>query len=184
MARFGLGAATRRDLVSRSGRWLRRRRATLVPIVSPATCSPRFSPPVPPATPMDSPRGGGLAPTATTARTKEALHVPVLELVPNPDSATVRRSGKHRLWTASRQTDHVLAEAAAKLERKGLDLIVANDVTQPDAGFEVDTNRVTLLARCEEPLVLPLLSKTEVADRILDWIERHRRSPRPDVPPG
>ena len=68
------------------------------------------------------------------------------------------------------ETQDLLAQAAAKLQRKGLDLIVANDVTAPDAGFAVDTNRVTILDRQGGVEVLPLLSKDEVADRLLNRV--------------
>jgi len=47
---------------------------------------------------------------------------------------------------------------------------VANDVSQPDSGFAADTNEVTLVTADSEPVALPLLSKDEVADRILDWL--------------
>jgi phosphopantothenoylcysteine decarboxylase/phosphopantothenate--cysteine ligase len=63
-----------------------------------------------------------------------------------------------------------LERAAGKLERKGVDLLVANDVGQPDAGFGVDTNRVTLLARAGSTETWPLLPKREVAERLLDRI--------------
>jgi len=55
-------------------------------------------------------------------------------------------------------------------DRKGLDLIVANEVDRPDSGFAVDTNEVTLVSREEAPVQLPLMSKEEVAERILDWL--------------
>jgi phosphopantothenoylcysteine decarboxylase / phosphopantothenate---cysteine ligase len=64
----------------------------------------------------------------------------------------------------------VLANAATKLKTKGLDLIAANDITATDAGFHVDTNRVTLLDRNGGKEQLPLLSKYEVGWRILDRI--------------
>lgn len=47
---------------------------------------------------------------------------------------------------------------------------MANDVNQPDSGFQVDTNEVTLIAREDEAVRLPLLSKEEVAERILDLV--------------
>lgn len=77
------------------------------------------------------------------------------------------------------ETQNIMAHAAEKLQRKGLDLIVANDVSAPDAGFAVDTNRVTLLDRQGRAEVLPLMSKIEVAHRILDrvvglWHDRRR----------
>ena len=100
-----------------------------------------------------------------------------LRLVPNPDIlATLRPAKGRRLFVGfAAETDHVLEEASKKLFRKGLDLVVANDVTRPGAGFGGDTNIVTLVAPDAEPMPLPLLAKTEVADRIIDWLERHRR---------
>lgn len=71
------------------------------------------------------------------------------------------------------ETHDAHANARAKLERKGLDLIVLNDATEPGAGFDVDTNRVTLMPAQGEPETLPLLSKDEVAERILDHIAPH-----------
>ena len=70
------------------------------------------------------------------------------------------------------ETDDVVANARRKLESKALDLIVLNDAKEPGAGFAVDTNRVTILARgVEEPERLPLLTKREVGDAILDRVE-------------
>ncbi len=63
-----------------------------------------------------------------------------------------------------------LERAAVKLERKGLDLLVANDVSEPDAGFAVDTNRVTILVPGRGPEAGPLMSQREVADRLLDRV--------------
>ncbi len=63
-----------------------------------------------------------------------------------------------------------LDRAADKLRRKGLDLLVANDVSEPGSGFGTETNRVTILAPDAPPDELPLLPKREVADRILDRI--------------
>lgn len=68
------------------------------------------------------------------------------------------------------ETGNLVAEAKRKLKEKNLDLIVANDVNQSDSGFAVDTNEVTLLSPGEEPRKLPLLTKEEVAERILDWV--------------
>jgi phosphopantothenoylcysteine decarboxylase/phosphopantothenate--cysteine ligase len=63
-----------------------------------------------------------------------------------------------------------LDRAADKLVRKGVDLLVANDVSQPDAGFAVETNRVTVYDREGGADAWPLLSKRAVADRLLDRI--------------
>jgi len=68
------------------------------------------------------------------------------------------------------ETGNLVAEAERKLKEKSLDLIVANDVNQPDSGFAVDTNVVTLVSRDEAPRPLPLLTKEEVAEIILDWV--------------
>jgi phosphopantothenoylcysteine decarboxylase/phosphopantothenate--cysteine ligase len=65
-----------------------------------------------------------------------------------------------------------LARAKAKLRDKGLDYIILNDALEPGAGFEVTTNRVTIIGRSGEPIELPLLSKRDVADKILDAVEQ------------
>ena len=70
------------------------------------------------------------------------------------------------------ETGDALAKGLAKLERKGLDLIVVNDALEPGAGFEKDTNRVALLGRDGSRQILPLQSKREVADAILDRVEQ------------
>ncbi len=70
------------------------------------------------------------------------------------------------------ETGDALAKGRAKLERKALDLIVVNDALEPGAGFEVDTNRVALLGRNGQARILPLQSKREVAEAILDAVER------------
>ncbi len=92
-----------------------------------------------------------------------------LELVPNPDIlAAIREEKGNRFFVGfAAETDDVLESAAGKLARKGLDLIVANDVTKPGAGFEVDTNIVTFLAPGAAPEHLPLLPKDEVAAEII-----------------
>jgi phosphopantothenoylcysteine decarboxylase/phosphopantothenate--cysteine ligase len=63
-----------------------------------------------------------------------------------------------------------LERAADKAARKRVDLLVANDVSQADAGFAVETNRVTIIAPGAAPEAWPLLSKREVADRLLDRV--------------
>lgn len=92
-----------------------------------------------------------------------------VELVENPDLiASV--SGNFVKVAFAAETENLLANAAAKLEQKGAQLIVANDITAPDAGFGVDTNRVTILDRDGGAEELPLMSKYEVAERLLDRI--------------
>lgn len=97
-----------------------------------------------------------------------------LELVPNPDilSAVAPLKGNRLFIGFAAETNDVMEEARGKLSRKGLDMIVANDVTQPGAGFEVDTNIVTLIADAGTEEALPLMSKSDVAVRILAWAEK------------
>jgi phosphopantothenoylcysteine decarboxylase/phosphopantothenate--cysteine ligase len=68
------------------------------------------------------------------------------------------------------ETHDIEAEARRKMREKHLDLIVANDVNRPDSGFQVDTNEVILIPRQGDALPLPLLSKEEVAAKILDRV--------------
>jgi phosphopantothenoylcysteine decarboxylase/phosphopantothenate--cysteine ligase len=68
------------------------------------------------------------------------------------------------------ETETAVANAREKLEKKDLDFIVVNDATESGAGFEVDTNRVVILARSGEASDLPLLTKYEVADEIMDRV--------------
>jgi phosphopantothenoylcysteine decarboxylase / phosphopantothenate---cysteine ligase len=70
------------------------------------------------------------------------------------------------------ETGDALAKGLAKLERKHLDLIVVNDAMEPGAGFEKDTNRVALLGRDGSRRILPLQSKRDVAEAILDVVEQ------------
>jgi phosphopantothenoylcysteine decarboxylase/phosphopantothenate--cysteine ligase len=66
----------------------------------------------------------------------------------------------------------LVANATAKRSAKGLSLIVANDITAPDAGFGVDTNRVTLIGADGAPEPLPVMTKTAVAEIVLDRVVR------------
>ncbi len=74
------------------------------------------------------------------------------------------------------ETGNALAKGRDKLKRKDLDLIVINDALEPGAGFEVDTNRVTIVERDGQVTECPLQSKAEIAEAILDVVERHRVS--------
>lgn len=102
-----------------------------------------------------------------------------LQLVQNPDIVKELAALKQEqvLVGFAAETENLVAEAERKLEEKNLDLVVANEVNQPDSGFAVDTNKVTLVSREEPPLKLPLLTKEEVADRILDWVARKLAGP-------
>jgi phosphopantothenoylcysteine decarboxylase / phosphopantothenate---cysteine ligase len=105
----------------------------------------------------------------------------VLELVENPDilSELVRERGRRVVVGFAAETGDVLAAARRKLSRKGCDLLVANDVSRTDAGFDADRNAVWLLSAGGEVEELPLLPKAEVAARILDRVEKIRGETRP-----
>jgi len=109
-------------------------------------------------------------PTATAdhkiKRGGEAL---ILELTPTPDILAQAGSGFVKVGFAA-ESQELVANARQKLESKGLDLIAANDVTDPEAGFGTDTNRVVILDRAGGEERLPLLTKYEVAQRILDRV--------------
>ncbi|MDP3768903.1 MAG: bifunctional phosphopantothenoylcysteine decarboxylase/phosphopantothenate--cysteine ligase CoaBC, partial [Dehalococcoidia bacterium] len=92
-----------------------------------------------------------------------------LELERTPDFLTEVQSPIIKVGFAA-ETDDLVENAKAKLAEKDLDLIAANDVTDPDSGFAVDTNRVTLIDRAGRVEELPLLSKYDVAHRILDRV--------------
>jgi phosphopantothenoylcysteine decarboxylase / phosphopantothenate---cysteine ligase len=99
-----------------------------------------------------------------------------LELEPTPD--ILAELGRERSQANARQvlvgfaaeTDRVAENARLKLARKGADMIVANDVTQEGAGFDADTNIVTLFFRDGREIPLPKMNKLEVANHILDRV--------------
>jgi phosphopantothenoylcysteine decarboxylase/phosphopantothenate--cysteine ligase len=95
-----------------------------------------------------------------------------VELVPTPDilSELGHEGGKRVLVGFAAETDGLIENARAKLARKHVDMIVANDVTQKGAGFDGDTNIVTLLLRDGRDAPLPKMTKFEVANRILDHV--------------
>lgn len=72
-------------------------------------------------------------------------------------------------WLAA-ETQNLLNSATKKLKEKRLNFICANDVTAPDAGFGVDTNKITILYSSGKQEELPLMSKHDVADEIIDRI--------------
>ena len=81
-----------------------------------------------------------------------------------------RREGQF-LCGFSMETEHMLENSRVKLAKKNIDMIVANNLKQAGAGFGTDTNVVTILTK-EETVELPIMSKEEVADRLLDHIIR------------
>jgi phosphopantothenoylcysteine decarboxylase/phosphopantothenate--cysteine ligase len=72
----------------------------------------------------------------------------------------------------SAETQNLVSNAKIKVGSKNLDLIVANDVTDPDSGFGIDTNKVTLIDRDLNVEELPVLTKYEVGHRILDRVSK------------
>jgi phosphopantothenoylcysteine decarboxylase/phosphopantothenate--cysteine ligase len=107
---------------------------------------------------------------------KEELgETPRLDLTRNPD--VLAELAKRRRDTAGRrpvlvgfaaEVNDVEARARGKLATKGCDLVVANDVSAPDAGFEVDTNRVTIVGPGDTVANLPLATKDEIAHLVID----------------
>jgi phosphopantothenoylcysteine decarboxylase/phosphopantothenate--cysteine ligase len=93
----------------------------------------------------------------------------VLELVENPDFLLELRDDFIKVGFAAESED-LVANATRKLKEKRLDLIVANDITEDDSGFDVDTNQVTILDKSGGVGELPLMSKREVAEEILDRV--------------
>ncbi|HKQ09402.1 MAG TPA: bifunctional phosphopantothenoylcysteine decarboxylase/phosphopantothenate--cysteine ligase CoaBC [Blastocatellia bacterium] len=106
---------------------------------------------------------------AAGQKIKKADQELVLELEPTEDilAAVGRIKGSRLVIGFAAETENVVANALKKLQSKNADLIVANDVSANDAGFDVDTNRVTLVSAIEN-VELPLLTKRQVADRIFD----------------
>lgn len=103
----------------------------------------------------------------------------VIRLTETPDVAKAvgakKKAGQTLVGFAA-ETDQLLEHAGEKLRRKNLDLIVANDVTLPGAGFGVDTNIATLITR-DKMISRPLQSKRALAEDILDKVLELRRAP-------
>ena len=104
----------------------------------------------------------------------------VLELERTPDildevSSFETETGSWSLVSPPRQMT-LLTNAREKLTRKKLDMIVANDVSRSDSGFDSENNAVTILVRDDAtPIDIPLTSKFEIANRILDEVIKLRR---------
>ena len=122
-------------------------------------------------------------PKAPAAQKTHGLPELVLEPTPDilADLASARRPGQVLVGFAA-ETEDVVARARRKLERKGVDLVVVNDVSAPGAGFDHDTNEVTILGADGYVAAVPLTSKRQVADAILDEVvarlERDSRDAR------
>jgi len=114
--------------------------------------------------------------TQATQKIKKKAEDLVLRLARTADilsAVTARRAetGSPRVVVGfAAESENLVESARDKLKRKSLDLIVANAVTSDEAGFASETNRVTILARYGEPSELPLMSKFEVAERVIDRV--------------
>jgi phosphopantothenoylcysteine decarboxylase/phosphopantothenate--cysteine ligase len=94
-----------------------------------------------------------------------------LELIRTPDILSQVKGDFLKIGFAA-ESENVIANARQKLVKKQLDLIVANDITEAGSGFGVDTNKVTIIDKQGNEEALPLLSKREVADKILDRVAK------------
>jgi phosphopantothenoylcysteine decarboxylase / phosphopantothenate---cysteine ligase len=106
---------------------------------------------------------------------KKGSGVQTLELVENPDILAElgcsRGDSRCVLVGFAAETQDLIANAQEKLKKKNLDMIVVNDVSREDAGFEADTNAVKIVYRNGHMEELPLMPKEEVADQLLDRIK-------------
>jgi phosphopantothenoylcysteine decarboxylase/phosphopantothenate--cysteine ligase len=119
---------------------------------------------------------------------KKDAGVPQVRLEPTPDILAALGSRKRPdqvLVGFAAETTDLRANAAAKLARKGADLIVANDVSQPQVGFEHDTNQVVILGADGSEVEVPLADKHDVAIAVLDAALRVRSAAvHPPGPPA
>jgi phosphopantothenoylcysteine decarboxylase/phosphopantothenate--cysteine ligase len=110
--------------------------------------------------------------------------VPELVLEPTPDILTglvARRRPGQVLVGFAAETNDVVARGRRKLRRKGVDMLVVNDVSAPGAGFDHDTNAVTILEADGSTTEIALTSKDAVANAVLDRVHAHQtenRSPQ------
>jgi len=104
---------------------------------------------------------------------KKSQETLTLTLERTPDvlsqAATTRSNGMLVIGFAA-ETENVVENARQKLAKKNLDAIVANDVSRADAGFDTTTNAVTIITKNAAPVELPVMSKLEAANRVLDVI--------------
>ncbi|MGQ0539540.1 MAG: bifunctional phosphopantothenoylcysteine decarboxylase/phosphopantothenate--cysteine ligase CoaBC [Gemmatimonadaceae bacterium] len=112
--------------------------------------------------------------SATPSKIKKSQATLNIEMTPTRDvlKDTIPQRPRELVTVGfALETEDAVAYGKAKLQEKALDLVVVNDANEPGAGFEVDTNRVTIIGRDGAEQALPLLSKPDVADAILDRVE-------------
>jgi phosphopantothenoylcysteine decarboxylase / phosphopantothenate---cysteine ligase len=111
---------------------------------------------------------------------KKQAGVPEITLEPTPDIlaglGTRKRPGQTIVGFAA-ETDEVRQNAAAKLAAKGIDLVVANDLTAPGAGFEHDTNHVVIMDADGTEREVPLADKRAIARAVFDAVTQRRTKP-------
>jgi len=120
---------------------------------------------------------------ADTKIKKTNQHYLTLELEKTPDilsDVSQKRQDGLLVVGFAAETDNVVNYAKSKLEKKNLDLVVANDITKKGAGFNTDTNIATILKHgSDKKTDLPLMSKSEMADKILDEVVKLRQERLP-----
>jgi phosphopantothenoylcysteine decarboxylase / phosphopantothenate---cysteine ligase len=106
------------------------------------------------------------------AKMKKSEGVPDIQLVPTEDilKSIGGRKGNRILVGFAAETDNVIRNAKRKLDEKGLDLIVANQVASPGSGFGTETDMAAVIGSRSEKAKLRMMSKTELADEVLDRI--------------
>ncbi|MGD9702168.1 MAG: bifunctional phosphopantothenoylcysteine decarboxylase/phosphopantothenate--cysteine ligase CoaBC [Acidimicrobiia bacterium] len=121
--------------------------------------------------------------TSSDRKLKKDQGVPEIRLEPTPDIlaglGAIKRPGQVLVGFAA-ETDDLVANARTKLERKHLDLVVANDVSAPGAGFQHETNAVTLISSNGSLQQIALTDKREVARALVDQVVALRNGPSPD----
>ena len=117
----------------------------------------------------------------TGGKIKKAVagEILTLELKRTPDILSDVKGDFIRVGFAAETTENLLQHAKKdELMKKNLDLVAANDISAPGAGFDVDTNIVTLVDRKGKVENLPLMSKREVADKVLDRVVKLLSKPK------
>jgi phosphopantothenoylcysteine decarboxylase/phosphopantothenate--cysteine ligase len=109
--------------------------------------------------------------TVAAQKIKKGTGGMTLELVKTPDILSAVKGNFAKVGFAA-ETQDLIANAKKKLVNKSLDIIVANDVTVKDSGFGAETNKVTILKKDGKMEDLPLMSKREVAEKILDNVAK------------
>ena len=109
---------------------------------------------------------------------KDGKETLTLELKKTPDilsDVSAHRTNGLLVVGFAAETTDVIGYAKSKLEKKGLDIVVANDITKAGAGFNTETNIATILTAAGSQIDLPLMPKSEMADKILDEIIKLRK---------